>query len=146
LDDDDDPIYFRSQFVFVNDEPAMAANVNHGVPQGSVLGPILFTLYMLPLGNIIRKHSINFYCYADDTQLYLSIKPEETNQLTKMQACLKDIKTWMTCNFLMLNSDKTEVILLGPEHLRDQLSGNVISVDGIALASNTTVKNLSYFW
>jgi len=49
----------------------------------------------------------------------------------------------MTCNFLMLNSDKTEVILLGPEHLRDQLSGDVVSVDGITLASNTTVKNLA---
>uniref|UniRef100_A0A8C3GA23 Reverse transcriptase domain-containing protein n=1 Tax=Cyclopterus lumpus TaxID=8103 RepID=A0A8C3GA23_CYCLU len=132
----------RSQFVFVNDEASMTTNVNHGVPQGSVLGPILFTLYMLPLGNIIRKHSISFHCYADDTQLYLWIKPEETNQLAKLQACLKDIKTWMTCNFLMLNSDKTEVILLGPEHLRDQLSGDVVSVDGIALASNTTVKNL----
>jgi len=43
----------------------------------------------------------------------------------------------------MLNSDKTKVILLGPEHLRYQLSGDVVSVDGIALASNTTVKNLS---
>jgi len=96
------------------------------------------------LGNIIRKHSINFHCYADDTQLYLSIKPEETNQLSKIQACLKDIKTWMTCNFLMLNSDKTEVILFGPEHLRDQLSGDVVSVDGIALASNTTTLNYSY--
>jgi len=101
-----------SQFVFVNDEASMTTNVNHGVPQGSVLGPILFTLYMLPLGNIIRKQCINFHCYADNTQLYLSIKPEETNQLAKLQECLKDIKTWMTCNFLMLNSDKTEVILL----------------------------------
>jgi len=59
------------------------------------------------------------YCKADDTQLYRVIKPEETNQLAEIQARLKDIKTWMTCNFLMLNSDKTEVILLGPEHLRD---------------------------
>jgi len=46
----------------------------------------------------------------------------------------------------MLNSDKSEVILLGPEHLRDQISGDVGSVDGIALASNTTVKNLCYLW
>jgi len=49
----------------------------------------------------------------------------------------------MTCNFLILNSDKTEVILLGPEHRRDQLSGDVVSVDGIALASNNTVKQWS---
>ena len=62
------------------------------VPEGSVLGPILFLLYMLPLGNIIRTHSVNVHCYADDTQLYLSITPEQCNQLTKLQACLKDIK------------------------------------------------------
>ncbi len=132
----------RFQFVHVNDESSMHTKVSHGVPQGSVLGPILFTLYMLPLGNIIRKHSINFHCYADDTQLYLSIKPDETHQLAKLQMCLQDVKTWMTCNFLMLNSDKTEVIVLGPKHLRDALSKDIVSLDGIALASSTTVRNL----
>ncbi len=112
----------RFQFVHIHDKSSMRAKVSHGVPQGSVPGPILLILYMLPLGNIIRKHSLNFHCYADDTQLYLSMKPDETNQLTKLQACLKDIKTWMICNFLQLNSDKTEVIVLGPKHLRDTLS------------------------
>ena len=94
------------------------------------------------LGNIIRKHSINFHCYADDTQLYLSIRPDETNHLTKLQACLKDIKSWMTCNFLLLNPDKTEVILLGSKHLRNTLSNDTTTLDGITLTSSTTVRNL----
>ena len=132
----------RSQFVYTNDKSSKCTAVTYGVPQGSVLGPILFTLYMLPLGNIIRKHSINFHCYADDTQLYLSIKPEEKNQLTKLQDCLKDIKTWMTDNFLLLNSDKTEVIVVGPKHLRNVLSNHLLSLDGISVASSSTVKNL----
>ncbi|MDF4341033.1 reverse transcriptase family protein [Vibrio parahaemolyticus] len=132
----------RFQFVDVRNEPSLRTKVCFGVPQGSVLGPILFTLYMLPLGNIIRNHSINFHCYADDTQLYLSMKPEESNQLTKLHNCLKDIKTWMSTNFLMLNSDKTEVIVLGPKQLRDSLSDDIVSLDGIALASATTIRNL----
>ena len=82
---------------------------------------------MLPLGNIIRTHSVKFHCYADDTQLYLS-KPEQCNQLTTLQACLKDIKTWMTRNFLLLNSDKREVIIFGPKHLRDTLSNNIAAL------------------
>ena len=95
----------RFQFVHVNDKASLQTKVNCGVPQGSVLGPILFTLYMLPLGNIIRKHNIHFHCYADDTQLYLSMRPDEINQVVQLQECLRDIKSWMTCNFLLLNSE-----------------------------------------
>ena len=133
----------RSQFVHVNNEPSACTSVSYGVPQGSVLGPILFTLYMLPLGNIIRKHSVNFHCYADDTQLYLSFRPDETNQLEKLKACLKDIKSWMTCNFLLLNSDKTEVILLGSKHLRGTWSDEIVSQDDFTLTTGSTqIRNL----
>uniref|UniRef100_A0A3P9D8J8 Reverse transcriptase domain-containing protein n=1 Tax=Maylandia zebra TaxID=106582 RepID=A0A3P9D8J8_9CICH len=132
----------RLQFVHVNGESSSHTEVNYGVPQGSVLGPILFTLYMLPLGSIIRRHSIHFHCYADDTQLYLSMKPDNTHQLVKLQECLKDIKTWMAANFLLLNSDKTEVIVLGPENLRNMVSNQILTLDGITLASSNAVRNL----
>ena len=107
-----------------------------------MLRPNLFTLYMLPLGKMIRQHGINFHCYADDTQLYLSMKPDETKRLARLQACLKDIKTWMTQNFLLLHSYKTEVVVFGPERFREKLSSYIVTLDGISLACSTTVRNL----
>ena len=67
---------------------------------------------------------------------------DEINQLSNLEACVQDIKTWMTRNFPMLNTDKTEVIVLGPEHLRNKLSSDVATLNGITLASSSLVKNL----
>lgn len=80
----------------------------YGVLRVSVLGPMLFTLYMFPLGNVMREHSFNFHWYVDDTQYY--------SELTKPEAFLKDIKVRMTSNFLLINSDKTEAIVLASKH------------------------------
>ncbi len=104
------------QFVAVNEEVSYRSQVQYGVPQGSVLGPLLFTLYMLPLGNIIRKHGVSFHCYADDTWLYISSRPGETQQIEKFMECIVDIKNWMMNNFLLLNSEKTEVLIIGPKN------------------------------
>ena len=84
------------------------------VPQGSILAPILFSLYMLPLGSILKKHGVSFHFYADDTQIYLPLKHNDKQGLETLLACLTDVRSWMSLNFLHLNESKTEVIVFGP--------------------------------
>ena len=59
-----------------------------GVPQGSILGPTLFNLYMLPLGDVIRRHGISFLIYADDTQLYIAMPPDDTGPIDVLFNCI----------------------------------------------------------
>ncbi len=96
-----------------------SVSLAYGVPQGSILGPLLFNLYMLPLGNIIRKYKISFHFYTDDSQLYVPLKSRHS--LQPLMDCLKDIKIWMANNFLQLNNEKTEVIIFGPSKIRNSI-------------------------
>ena len=119
----------RSQSVLINGETSETLNLKWGVPQGSVLGPILFTIYTTPLANVIRKHGIEFHLYADDTQLYIGFKlsspSSKADAIKKLEACIDDIRKWMADNLLKLNGDKTEVLLITPRGQGQPLSINV---------------------
>jgi len=103
----------RTQFVTINDTTSAASPLTFGVPQGSVLGPILFIMYTNPLSTLIKSHSIDSQSFADDTQLHKSCSPEQLKlSIDTLQECIVDIKRWMTENKLKLNDSKTEVILV----------------------------------
>ena len=87
----------RTQQVLIGDNTfSKPTQLKCGVPQGGILGPILFTLFTVPLGEVCRKHGINFQSYADDQQNSLSFKPSNTNSIAKckmsLEACIKDIR------------------------------------------------------
>lgn len=133
----------RTQAVFLDGVSSDSVNLTCGVPQGSVLGPILFNIYTQPLGEIARKHGLNYHFYADDTQLYTSFSIKDSNtSVLSVSECIADIKTWMKSNLLMLNDSKTEVILLGTKQQLSKFSNLEISVGNANIKPCTKVRNL----
>ncbi len=92
-------------------EESRAHQLFTGVPQGSVLGPLIFSTFTTSLGPIIQAHGISYHCYADDTQLYLSFRPDDPTVSARISGCLADISAWMKEHHLQLNLAKTELLV-----------------------------------
>ena len=87
----------------------------YGVPQGSILGPLLFILYIHDMINVAASHGFSLHLYADDSNLYIGFNPLSMATITmnNVKDCLDDIRVWMCSNFLKINLDKTNVMFFG---------------------------------
>ena len=134
----------RTQRVQIDGIMSDFASLLCGVPQGSVLGPMQFCLYLLPLGAILGHHNIGYHIYADDTQLYISFKCKDSlESLTKLNICITDIRMWMIKNKLKINNSKTEFIIFRSPLLKQILSDISVIVGDIQVSPFSKVRNLA---
>ena len=119
--------------------------LQYRVPQGSVLGPILFPLYTNPINSIIQSHSsIIYHFYANDTQFYITLSPTNFfHSIQKLKNCLNDSQNFIFTNKLKPNPDKTEVILIGSKNNCKQLLPHFsINILGNQVSPAQSVRNL----
>ena len=135
----------RTQRVVVRQASSQVVPLVCGVPQGSVLGPLLFAIYTGQLGQIIERYGLCRKVFADDTELYKSFHPDDQSAAAAVQSveeCCAVIKTWMSSNRLKLNDEKTEAILCGSDANRQKVPLASIKVGTSEITLTETVRDL----
>jgi len=115
------------------------------VPQGSVLGPLFFILYMADLADRAVKYGVSLHAYADDTQLYLHFRRDEmASSAAQLERCVLDIGHWMSANRLKLNADKIERLFVSSAHCCAALKGSypVLKLDADTAVASSHVHLL----
>ena len=133
----------RYQFVEINGSVSEKVKLEYGFPQGSKIGPFGFKLYTQPLVSIAKKFGIQIHLYADDTQLYVPFDPANSvSVMRRLEACIAEVKLWMANNFLKLNADKTQFMILGGKHDLAKVSCRKVIVGNEEVLPSATVRNI----
>lgn len=115
--------------------------IKKGVPQGTILGPVLFNLFMIDLVNVIKHCDIQLY--ADDVQIMLNYKPEDAPiAFQKVNEDLDNIHCWTSKNGLKINSNKTHAIIFGKKIMRENAVVDDLYIDNVPIAFSEVVCNL----
>ena len=141
------PSWFRSylsnrrQSVAIASRISSTKELHYGVPQGSVLGLVLFVLYIQPLSNLIKRHSLSVHLFADDIQIETSILPQHVpSAISSVETCISYVKYWMIENKLQLNDDKTECHPIRPSKCTQNLNCTSLLFGHNVISFSTTAK------
>ena len=134
----------RYQSIKISGTLSSPQHLPFGVPQGSVLGPVLFSLYTTSLSQVIANRSLSHHLYADDTQVYISLSQSNVQEsLSTLSDCLTDILSWMESSKLKLNPDITDLIIIGTKQQRNKVINHFpVKLLGSDTFPSDTVRNL----
>ena len=136
----------RYQRVMGQGNLSQSLNLDLGVPQGSCLGPLLFTIYASKLFDVIKAHLPTVHHYADDMQLYVSFSPKKSirqiEAVTAIQHCVDDIHNWISNDRLLLKDNKTEFVMIGTKQQLAKVNIDHILIGDCVIRPKEVVKNL----
>ena len=137
----------RRQSVSISGINSIAVSLLFGVPQGSVLGPVLFTLYNSPIHSITKKHGVSDHFYADDEQIYtsFSLSPDHSAQLlaySKISNCVDDTKVWMADNKIKFNDPKSDALVVYSKTSRKKPADLPLAIGEASIHPSDSVRNL----
>ena len=140
----------RTQMVSIADYQSCAMPLNTGIPQGSVLGPLLYLTYMLPVRQILDRYNLSYHGFADDTQIYVPFSFHNgglKKSLNQLEQCITELREWFHHSRLMLNVNKTEfVVFTSPQNQgKIDMEKCVLTVGEEKIFPSKCVRNLGSF-
>jgi len=133
----------RSQYVRYHGEVSTTTHVYCSVPQGSVLGPVLFLLYVADVIELVKECGLIPHAFADNLQIYGHSVSADTQELVAhMTTCIGRVRCWMASNVLRLNPAKTELIWFSSPRRTNLLSTSLIRLFGTVVQPSQSVRDL----